>query len=305
MSFFIACPSMLLLAMHYWNNTGLFRHFLLVSLWSLLLPSALYAGGGWLSRKGGGFLKLNQGILRARHYFTPAGSTIPITTTSLYTSSLYAEYGINSRLQGMAYVPFFSRVTLNRQVSSASKKEVVPGDFLNTIGDIDVGLKVGLSQKTKIKVAASLIFGLPTGNASGGDTRLLQTGDGEFNQLFLLEASYSLHPLPIFFSAGTGLNVRSRNFSEEFRYYLQSGMRLHRMLHFICQLSGTESFYNGSPKGVANSIFSNNTEYLSAEPGVLLGLHKNMGVSASVTVPFIGRQVLSTPQYNIGLYASW
>lgn len=268
-------------------------------------PVVLEAGGGWLKGKGRGFVKLSQSVLRARYYFTPEGKQIPITTTSFYASTLYAEYGIANGVQGMIYMPFFSRFTLNRLVSTATNEEVGAGDDLNAIGDTDIGLKVGLLQRTKIKVAVSLILGLPVGESSGGKTKLLQTGDGEFNQFFLLEASTSLYPLPVFFSAGTGLNVRSNNFSEEFRYYIQGGVHFREVLYFICQLSGTESFYNGDPRGVANSIFSNNTEYLSLEPSLLLNVHDHVGLSASVALALSGRQVLAAPQYSAGIYANW
>ncbi|MEQ8880336.1 MAG: hypothetical protein RLQ12_11915, partial [Cyclobacteriaceae bacterium] len=58
----------------------------------LFTPLLVWAGGGWTQDKGSGFYKLGQNVIIGTQYFTPDGSIEPITTISLYTTSIYAEY---------------------------------------------------------------------------------------------------------------------------------------------------------------------------------------------------------------------
>ena len=62
-----------------------------------------YAGGGWPQPKGKGYFKLSQNFIISPYYYSPSGEIIDITTISLYTTSVYAEYGLTSRLTGILY----------------------------------------------------------------------------------------------------------------------------------------------------------------------------------------------------------
>ncbi|MDX1628917.1 MAG: hypothetical protein R3345_09480, partial [Fulvivirga sp.] len=109
----------------------------------LLFVQTVFAGGGWPQPKKSGYIKLNQWIVIADQYYTPAGDIIPIRTTGLYTSSIYLEYGLTDRLTGILYFPFFSRSTLNKQVL-ADGTLLDEGDELNGVGDTDLTFKYGL-----------------------------------------------------------------------------------------------------------------------------------------------------------------
>jgi hypothetical protein len=91
-----------------------------------LLPLVTFAGGGWPQPKGKGFFKLGQNAIRSSAFFNPAGEVIDITTTSLYTTSLYGEYGLTGRLTGLFYFPFFVRGTLN-EIRYRQSGNVEPG----------------------------------------------------------------------------------------------------------------------------------------------------------------------------------
>ena len=78
----------------------------------ILLPSTVYAGGGWPQKKGKGFFKFGQSFIIANKYFDGNGNVVDITTLSLYTTSVYGEFGITDRISAVAYVPFFVRSTL-------------------------------------------------------------------------------------------------------------------------------------------------------------------------------------------------
>ena len=261
------------------------------------------AGGGWTPPSGSGFFKLGQNAIIANRYFQPDGSVVDITTISLYTTSIYGEYGLTDRLAGVVYAPLFVRSTLNA-IEYTSGRTPVPGDQVNSIGDVDVGLKYGLIKNGPVVVSVGLTLGLPLGKTAGGETGILQTGDGEFNQLLTVQASWAFGAF--YASALLGLNNRTNNFSEEFRYGLEVGYSFGNKLLAQLRWYGVESFKNGSGEGGAgNSIFANDTEFLSVTPEVAYALTDRLGVTANVGLALYGSKILASPNYGVGVYLKW
>lgn len=259
-----------------------------------------YAGGGWSQPKGRGFLKISQSAIIAGSYFSPSGDILDITTTSLYSSSVYLEYGLTDRLTGVLYMPFFVRSTLNR-LETPDGDLVQDGDELNAIGDADVTIKYGLIQNSAYVLSASLTLGLPLGEPSGGDTQLLQSGDGEFNQMITFELSRG-------FSSGwyatvlAGFNNRMNNFSDEIRYGGEIGYAKGKVIP-ILKVYGVASLMNGDDLGVPNNgVFSNNIEYLSLTPEVLYDVNGKLGMTAAIGMAAFGKRLLAAPNFMAGLY---
>ena len=274
---------------------------ILIFLLFFLFQLPAVAGGGWTQPRGSGFFKLGQSVLIAGSYFQPNGEIIEIPTISLYTTSLYAEYGITDRLTTVVYFPFFVRSTLNR-TEFVSGLEAEPGDFVNSLGDADVGFKYGLITEGPVVVSAGITLGLPLGETAGGNTNILQTGDGEFNQLITIEASHGFGNVPLYATALLGFNNRTKNFSEEFRYGLEVGYSFNKITAQL-RLYGVESFKNGDARGGAgNTIFANDTEYLSITPEIAYNLNEKVGITASAGFAAFGSKILASPNYGVGIF---
>lgn len=261
-----------------------------------------YGGGGWTQKKRAGFFKLGQYILRSDRYFNPEGDLIDINPgIALYTTSLYAEYGITDRLTGIVYFPFFSRSVLNEL--QKRNGDIEEGDELNSLGDTNLSLKYGLIRDRPFVLSAMLTLGLPLGDEKGGRTGVLQTGDGEFNQLLSLEAGWSLYPIPAYMSASVGFNKRSMGFSDEARFGFEAGYTLGNFTA-IARFAGVESLMNGetNPNEV-QGVFGNNIEYISFSPELVYEIQEKFGVSVSVGTAFSGQQVLANPSIEAGF--SW
>ncbi|MTI20948.1 hypothetical protein E1176_07935 [Fulvivirga sp. RKSG066] len=259
------------------------------------------AGGGWPQPKKKGYLKLNQWMVVADQYYTPAGDIISIRTTGVYTTSIYAEYGFTDRLTGIIYFPFFSRSTLNEQ-ERPDGSLIEKGDELNSVGDTDLTLKYALVKDRPIVLSASLTLGLPFGNESGGRTELLQTGDGEFNQMLTFEASHSFYPVNLYASTLVGFNNRTNGFSDEFRYGAEVGYTLGKFTG-IFRLYGIKPLGNGDGEiNTTNGIFSNNVEYLAYSPELIYSFTKKAGISLSMGKVFYGKQILANPSYSAGVF---
>lgn len=265
------------------------------------------AGGGWTQPKGGIYLKLSEWWIISNQHFTDAGLIDPNTTSGIFNTSFYGEYGITDRLTAVAYVPFFSRSYMNNVVSGTTGEVLIPGEAINSFGDTDLSIKYALNKKGVIRTAATLTLGLPLGNNSGGSQGNLQTGDGEFNQLLQLDASssFQIKNTSIYGTATFGFNNRTKGFSDELRYGIEVGAGLFKnKFWLIGRITGVESLQNGTLSSEANStsIFANNSEFTSYSIEAAVYLTKQFGVSASYASAFRGQIIFANPSYSVGVF---
>ena len=267
----------------------------------------LEAGGGWTHNKGNGYYKLSQYWIIADQHFTDAGLIDPNVTSGIFNTSFYGEYGITNRLTSIVYFPFFSRATINNQISATTGDILNQGDAINSIGDTDIGLKYGILKNKKVSLAATLKLGLPLGNSKGGRDGNLQTGDGEFNQIIRIDAGipFSLGKIPAYANVYSGLNNRSNGFSDEYRYGIEAGVAFaHNKFWLIGRIDGVESLRNGTLGANINStsIFANNSEFTSFSVEGAYYITEKMGFSASFASAFRGEIIFAAPSYSIGVF---
>lgn len=267
------------------------------------------AAGPWPKPKGKAYFKLYEFWLRFDEHYTSNGEIDPNATLGLYNTALYGEYGITDRLTVFGNIPFFSRNTINNQISGTRGDVILPGEAINGFGDTDLGLRFGLTQPgAPVAIAASLTLGLPLGEDAGGEQMNLQTGDGEFNQMLLLEFGKSFrlgNATDGYLSASLGLNNRTQGFSDEIRFGLEAGINVaNKGVWLIGRLLGNESLFNGETAATnpTTSIFSNNAEYLSIGGEVNVYLTKKLGVSAGVAGAVSGRIIAAAPAFSAGVF---
>jgi protein XagA len=280
------------------NRRGLMLYIILI----VLTPGVLKAGGGWTNPKGKGFFKLAENVILANYIFTKDGEIkkldLPI---NMYTTNLYGEYGITDRITAVAYVPFFVRATIASIKSTSGK--ITAGDEMNAFGDVNLSLKYGIITNRTIVVSGSITLGLPTGETSGGKGGILQSGDGEFNQLVKIEASHSFYPKPFYASVMVGYNNRTKGFSDEFHASAEVGVTLNKFIG-ILKFYNLSSLYNGisDDLNTNNTIFSNNTEYLSFTPEVLYKINDQFGLTAASGFAFSAKRILAAPNLSLGVF---
>ncbi|MFT6150336.1 MAG: hypothetical protein ACJAUH_003037 [Saprospiraceae bacterium] len=268
-----------------------------------------FAGGPWPQPKGKGYFKLSESWIVFNQHFTDVGLIDPNTTTGIFNTNFYGEYGITNKLTGIVNGPFFTRNYMNNLVSATTGEILVPGEAVNALGDIDLGLKYGVKVSgLEIPVSATLILGLPTGNPSAGTQGNLQTGDGEFNQMLQIDAGagFNLTPkISSYFSTYVGFNNRTNGFSEEFRYGIEYGVSfMDRKLWIIGRIGGVESLKNGETAATitSTSVFANNTEYTSFSLEAAYYVSKRVGFSASFAGAFRGEIIAAAPTYSVGIF---
>jgi len=246
---------------------------LLCTALALSIFSTPLLADGWPRPKGHGYYQLSQQVIRARQFYANDEQIIDIngsgTVLSSYTTAFYGEFGLTNRLTAIAYVPFLVRSTVNEGVGEITGEILQPGLENTAFGDVDLGLRYSFFQKNSWVLSAGLTLGLPTGDSDNED--LLYSGDGEFNQLVKLEWGYGANRW--YASGHLGLNNRTENFSDEWRFLAEAGywimpQRLLAQARFI----SVQSFNNGNPTGSGNGLFANNVEYLSPQLGLIYAI---------------------------------
>ncbi|MDE0471637.1 MAG: hypothetical protein OXH57_06820 [Ekhidna sp.] len=262
---------------------------------------ASFAGGGWNKKRGAGYFKLSQYVIIADQYFNPEGKLIEVNPRiSFYNTAFYGEYGLTDKITTELYFPFLSRSILNSL--QRRNGEFVEGDQVSSLGDTNVSFKYGIDQKGPTVVSVKLTLGIPLGDASGGETGTLQTGDGEFNQMISIDVGHSFYPAPFYANASVGLNNRTKGFSEEFRYSVEAGLTLKKFI-LIGRITSVHSFFNADTSdNVSQGVFGNNIEYMSFMPELVYKIKENYGITAAVGTAFSGKQVLANPSYEVGFF---
>ena len=264
----------------------------------------VFAGDGWVQPKHKGYFKLNQWWLIADQHFTNTGELDPNQTRATYITSFYGEYGISNKFTAILYFPFFTRSLSYDQKSATTGEIIQEGEAINSVGDTELTIKYGLLQKGPIFLSASYTAGLPLGISDGGSDGSLQTGIGEFYQMLRLDVSTSFkvggkYP---FVSVYGAFNHRTKNYSNEFRYGIKTGVELNRWL-LILQAYGVSSFKNvENDFGGGTSIFGNNTEYFTISPEVAYKINDKFGITANIAGAVWGKLILAAPSFSIGIF---
>ncbi|MFN0081516.1 MAG: hypothetical protein ACKVOM_03280 [Ferruginibacter sp.] len=277
-------------------------HFRIGFVFLLLNYTTTVNAQGWAKGKNEGYFNLAQSFIQSSEFYSPEGKVINIRTTGLYATSFYGEYGITSKLTAVANVPFYVRNTFTK-IQYIQSGRSVPADELNSLGDIELGFKYGFFQKKPIVLAVTFLAGIPSGNNAGGDSKILQTGDGEFNQLLRVDASHSFYPRPFYVSVYSAFNNRTSGFSDEYRYGFDFGYT-GKKFNAIFHLNSIMTLNNGKTTGanVNNGIFSNNLEMVLPSIELAYDVYKNFGVSVAAGYPISGQNLLNSASYKGAIY---
>jgi len=263
-----------------------------------VLPTEQVFGGAWPQKKGSGYYKISFLYLSGDNIYNSDGVKIPIAQFNDFTIGAFGSFGITENLTGFLNVTLFKSTTLDSASQDAGFDTEVSG-----FGDIDIGVKYGLLKFDKTVISGKLLFGIPTGKGTpdGG----LLTGDGEFNQAIGIEAGHSFWPVKVYLTEGILFNNRTNGFSDDFRYYIESGVNISNSLLLIVRLHGLISFNNGDPdvKG-GFGIYSNNQQYLAYNAELVYKITSNWGISAYYESGTNGKNIISAPIINVGIFVT-
>lgn len=261
----------------------------------------------WVNPKGKGYYKLSTWYLKTDQHYTDTGEIDPNVTRGNFNVNFYGNYGLTDKWDVIAYVPFFSRTYQNDVLSGTTGEVIESGEAVNSIGDIDLGIEYGIFNNGKFALSGTLMFGLPTGENSGGSDGSYQTGDGEFNQFMKLAVGvpFLLSKKSFYSKAYLGFNNRTENYSDEVRTGIEVGTNFfNRKIWLIGRSDVVKSLKNGSlnAQTTQGNIFANNVEYVSLGGEINYYITKKLGLSLAYTGAVSGRIIAANPSISGGIF---
>ena len=273
-----------------------------IAILALCTATVSAQGGGWTSGLLGGYFKLEQRALLAEDFFDKDGNIVSIPRTGLLTTSFYGQFGVLDRLDVNVYVPLFVyNYQLGNSLTNLSKGSK------GNIGDIKAGLKYGIIRDKPLVLSVGLRLDLPTGDKGAEDAldiKRFQTGDGEFNQWIHADLGLSLWPVPAYVSAGVAFNNRNSSFSDEFNWYLSSGVSLFKIISVKAEVAGLYALGNGAVENPEQlyGTFLNNSSYLSYGAEVSWRFLPKTGFSLGTDLASSGENILAGPSIYASLH---
>lgn len=263
--------------------------------------------GQWINEKGKGYYKIGSWSLLADEYYTDQGIVDPNATRGLFINSIYAQYGLSTKINLITYIPFLVKNYQFAQVSQTNGKVYEPRQEYNGFGDINLGLEYGLKTAGNWVFSTTLTFGIPSGKSQAGSDGSYQTGDGEFNQLlqFNLGSGYGIGKQNFYLKSYFGLNNRTQGFSDEVHSYFETGTQvLKNKLLLLTRVHWIKPLYNGtlSAESSNGSIFANNVESMILGGEMAFQIGKKWGVSATLTQPLFGKVIFKATTYSGGIF---
>ncbi len=263
--------------------------------------------GQWINEKGKGYYKIGSWSLLADEHYTDQGIVDPNATRGLFINSIYAQYGLSTKINLITYISFLVKNYQFAQVSQTNGKVYEPRQEYNGFGYINLGLEYGLKTAGNWVFSTTLTFGIPSGKSQAGSDGSYQTGDGEFNQLlqFNLGSGYGIGKQNFYLKSYFGLNNRTQGFSDEVHSYFETGTQvLKNKLLLLTRVHWIKPLYNGtlSAESSNGSIFANNVESMILGGEMAFQIGKKWGVSATLTQPLFGKVIFKATTYSGGIF---
>lgn len=262
-----------------------------------ILPVNEIFAGAWTQKKGTGYYKADFRYLGGNKIYDFNGDKQAIPDFKDMTIGVFGSYGITDDLTIMLNAAVFKNVKLNITAESGPLFDHDVSGF----GDILVGGKYKLAKFGRSFISGKLLINLPTGESTpdGG----LWTGSGDYHQTLGVEYGYSFWPTPVYVNAGVTYTNRTQGFSDEFRYGIEAGYTFIKELSLIVRFHGQVSMKNGDENITGGfGVFSNNQQYIAYNAELTYKFTDNFGVKGYYESGGAGKNIISAPVINVGLF---
>lgn len=255
-----------------------YPQFLLIMMLGMVVLLPAKAQSGWTRNQGGWYAQTEAIYFSSNEYFSTEGTRNEGNTFSSYALKAYAEYGWTDRLT----------VTLNwpwLKMQRFSGTETVAG-----LGDLQLGVKYGLSKK--IPIAVGLAVDIPTDdgrlfaeakeeNELGIRERInLPASDGEVNVRTYLAISQSFNRGRTYASAFGGFNYRTQGYSHQWQSGIELGQLLFERLWVIGKLNQQGRFSEEVNRGVS-FLYGEGTTYSAYNLSLLYKINDHLLITAA------------------------
>lgn len=272
------------------------NNLILLSILIIPLMQSSAAAGAWTQKKGRGYYKMDFRYLSGTKIYSPDGVKIPIPKFTDMTIGIFGSYGFTDEFTGFIGAAPYKAVKLDATAEAFRSDTEVSG-----FGDIALGGKYRLAKFGKSVVSGKLILVLPTGKSEPDSG--LWIGSNDFHQVLGFEYGYSLYPVPAYLNAGVSFSNRANGFSDLFNYAFEAGYRFFKNLSLIVRFHGQVSFENGDSNVYGGfGTFSNNQQFIAYNAELVYKFANNVGVKGYYESGTNGKNIISAPVFNVGLF---
>jgi len=256
----------------------------------LLATINAFGQSPWTKKKGEFYTQLSFSTIA--NYNTLFGSPDKTLNGEITDNTLqfYGEYGLTYKTTFIASIPL--KLISHKDISNTNK---------TALGNIEIGIKHNFYNKKwlfsgqlNVEVNSGtfdVLSGIRTGYNAWTITPLLTFGKG-FNSWYV--------------QGFTGVNIRTNNYSSNFKIGGEIGYKPIQKLWVIANLDVTQSFNNGDvvlpTSNLSTGLYLNDQEYVSFGLKAIGEITKNFGLTAGVGGAFSGNNVAKQGAFNIGIY---
>jgi len=217
------------------------------------------------------------------------------------TFQLYGEYGVSNKTTLLISIPFKNIITSDVLNPIPFDPTSTEGGSSNTFGNIEAGVKHNFYNK-KWLITGQLNIELNT--SSYDDFSGIRTGYDAFTFTPFINAGRGYDKTYI--QAFTGFNLRSNDYSSNFRIGGEGGYHFFNRIWLIGFLDFAISLNNGNiilpPENLLTAFYVNDQEYTAFGLKLIGEITPKFGIITGFGGAFSGNNVAKQAAINVGLY---
>lgn len=261
----------------------------------------VYSQSPWTQKKGSFYSQINFSTISNYDevFGDPDYNTYREITDQTY--QLYVEYGITDNTTILINTPFKHIKSGDISANSNFDSELTSKETVNSFGNVELGVKHNfLSNKLLLTGQLNLDFNTSTYDESSG----IRTGYDAFTITPIISIGKGFSKS--YFQAFTGFNLRTNNFSSNYKIGGEGGYKLFSKLWLIAFLDFVISLENGDYdvplQNSLTALYVNDQEYTAYGFKAIGEISPNFGIIAGVGGSFTGNNVAKKAALNIGIY---
>ena len=264
----------------------------------VLVSGNLIAQSAWTQKKGKTYTQLSYSTISDydRLFGEPDYNTERKITDN--TIQLYGEYGLTDKTTLLLNLPL-KLIKTGDQVFNTVP--VTTATNKTALGNIEIGIKHLLYNKA-FTLSGQLSIEANTGTFD--DNSGIRTGYDAWSFTPTLNAGKSFGKM--YAQAFVGGNIRTNDYSSNFKFGAEYGIKFIQRIWVIGYLDFVSSFNNGDiilpESNLLTGLYVNNQEYSAYGVKGIVEINENFGASAGFGGAFSGNNVARQAAISFGLY---
>jgi len=266
-----------------------------------LINTTIYSQSPWTKNKGEIYTQLSFSTIPS--YYEIFGDPDYFLNRDITdnTFQLYGEYGISEKTTLILNIPFKNITTSDVLNPTPLNPNFIEGSNSNAFGNIEAGIKYNFINK-KWLVTGQFNFEFNT--SSYDEVSGIRTGYDAYTFTPLVNFGRSFNKS--YLQGFTGFNLRTNNYSSNFKIGAEGGTKLINRIWLIAFLDFVISLNNGDievpTQNILTALYVNDQEYTAFGLKLIGEITSDFGLIAGFGGAFSGNNVAKQAALNFGVY---